>query len=378
MIYFDSAASTCPKKEVLDVFLSASQDEYANPSSTHAYGRSGGRLLESARKQTLDLFGVSATHQAIFLSGATEANNLALKGIAFNYQNRGKKILVSAVEHPSVLEPARYLAKAFGFEVVELPVDSYGRVSPETLQAHMDKDVILVSIMGVNNETGTINDLKALSQITHRYPKCFFHSDLTQAIGKVEIDFSCLDLFSFSGHKIHGLKGVGALIYKKNIRFVPVLHGGGQEFGYRSSTVALPLALSLSKALELSLASAKNNLAHVKSLRETLLQGLENEEIRVNSPLDEAGSPYVLSLSLLRHKASVIMEGLSEEGIYVSTSSACSASLEKPSYVLLSMGLDEDSAKNAIRVSFSEGNTLDEVRLFLASFHRLLKEIHAR
>lgn len=208
MVYFDSAASTAPSQNVLDAFLKLNQISFANPSSVHALGREGARLLEDQRKQLLRLFGVSNTHQAIFLSGASEANNLALKGIAFSYQNRGKKILISSAEHPSVTEPAKELALRFGFTLMELPVNEDGVVDPKTLEEAMDKDVILVSIIGVNNETGSINDLRALGEIVHRFPKAYFHSDLTQAIGKIDVPFSSLDLFLSPGIRSTESKGL--------------------------------------------------------------------------------------------------------------------------------------------------------------------------
>lgn len=376
MVYFDSAASTAPSQNVLDAFLKLNQISFANPSSVHALGREGARLLEDQRKQLLRLFGVSNTHQAIFLSGASEANNLALKGIAFSYQNRGKKILISSAEHPSVTEPAKELALRFGFTLMELPVNEDGVVDPKTLEEAMDKDVILVSIIGVNNETGSINDLRALGEIVHRFPKAYFHSDLTQAIGKIDVPFSSLDLFSFSGHKIHGIKGSGALLYRSSIRFVPLVHGGGQENGMRSGTVSVPLSGSLVCAVEDALGKRKENEAMVRPLYDRLREGLKDLDVTVNSPLD--GSPYVLNFSLNHHKASVIVEALSQKGIYVSSVSACSSKLDKASSVLLAMGLPADLAGNAVRVSLSESNSLEEVDFFLDTLATLLREVHKR
>ena len=375
MIYFDSAASTLPCVEALEAFRLASTDIYANPSSAHAFGRLGARKLDEARKKVLDVFGVGSTHQAIFLSGATEGNNLALKGVALSYANRGKKILVSSVEHPSVTEPCKYL-ESLGFEIVKLPVNEKGVVEPETLERCMDKDVILVSVMGVNNETGAKNDLEALAKIVHRYPKAFFHSDLTQAIGKVDVSYANLDLFTFSAHKIHGIKGVGALVMKKNIRPVPSSHGGGQEYGFRSGTESLPLAESLLAALQRAASKRAQDEAHARELWDALYVGLQGEEVHVNSTRD--GSPFVFNFSLLKHRASVIVEALSQKEIYVSSLSACSSRTDKASPTLQAMGLREELCANAIRVSFDESNTLEEVETFLAVLKQLLKEVHPR
>ena len=376
MIYFDAAATTRPSARVLERFAKVSSSCIGNPSSAHALGREAARLVEEARKEMLSSFGLNKTHQAIFLSGASEANNLALKGIAFQYQNRGRKILVSSVEHPSVLEPAKQLAERFGFELVLLSTDEYGRVLPSTLEEAIDDKTILVSIMGVNNETGAINDLKALASIVHRFPKCYFHSDLTQAIGKVDVPFADLDLFSFSGHKIHGIKGSGALVYKSSIRFIPLIDGGGQENGYRSGTVSPALCASLSLAVADALSSKKENEAHASLLWKRLYEGLSSENYILHS--NEEGSPFVLNFSLRYHKASVIVEALSREEIYVSTASACSSKKEPFSEVLVAMGKSKDEASNAIRISIDEENTVEEVDTFLAALKKNLEEIHKR
>lgn len=376
MIYFDSAASTKPREEILDCFSSSNRAYYANPASTHALGREADRALEEARKRILKSFGVVQTHQLAFLSGATEANNLAIKGVAFSYQNRGKKLLYGATEHPSVTEPMRFLAERFGFEAIALPVDEWGRVKVETLQEYMDKDVILVSIMGVNNETGAINDLAALSAMVHKFPKAFFHSDLTQAIGKIDVPYSSLDLFSYSAHKIHGMKESGALVYKSSMKLVPTSHGGGQERGMRSGTVSLALNESLALATELALKEKKNDEGRVSKCWDLLYQGLQGEPVSINSY--KGCSPYVLNFSLLHHKASVIVEALSQKGIYVSSASACSSKTDHASSTLLAMGRSLQDASNAIRVSFSDENTEEEVKTFLDTLHILFQEVHPR
>ncbi len=376
MIYFDSASSTLPCLECLEAFHNASVEEFANPASAHAYGRIAGRKLDEAKKEMLRAFGVESTHELILLSGATESTNLAVKGVAFGYANRGKKILIGATEHPAVMEPCRYLAEKCGFEIVVLPVNAKGCVEPETLANAMDKDVILVSIMSVNNETGAINDIPALAKIVHQYPKAFFHSDMTQSVGKMPANYGEIDLFSFSAHKFHGVKGVGALVKKKTIKLLPSLHGGGQEYGFRSGTEPMPLAVSMAASLKYSLEHQEKAYAHVRKLWDAMAAGLAKEDVVVHSTPE--GLPYVLKFSLPHHKASVIMEALSEEGIYVSTLAACSTKTDQTSYVLLAMGVAPDLAANAIRVSFDESNTLEEVEFFLKALHKILEEVHRR
>ena len=376
MIYLDNAATTFPCQEALDLFAKESVEHCANASSPHAFGRSSSRLLEQYREGLLSCFGLNKTHQAIFLSGATEANNMALKGIAFSYSSRGKKILVSSIEHASVSTPAKQLAAIHGFDVKFLPVNAEGKVEPKTLEEAMDKDVILVSIMGVNNELGSVNDLSALADIVHHYPKAFFHSDLTQAIGKIDVPFAKLDLFSYSGHKVHGLKGSGAIVYKKNIRFAPLLGGGDQEFSFRSGTVALPLAGALTLVTKKALAEQKENYARAAELRALLLSRLDPELVSVNSPKDAI--PHLVNISLRRHKASVIVEALSERGIYVSSISACNSKGEPISNVLLCLGKEEDDARNSIRISFSSDTKRSDVEALCDALDVIFKEVRPR
>ena len=373
MIYFDNAATTAPLEEALSFYLKAVQDFPGNSSSTHGLGRQADRELEKARASILESFGLAKTHSLIFNSGATEGNNLAIKGIAHFYKNRGKKLITSSVEHPSVTNAFKELEKE-GFEVVYLPVTEEGKVDPLSLEKALDKDTILVSIMGVNNETGAVNDLSALADLTHKFPKAFFHSDLTQAIGKVKVPYSKLDLFTYSSHKIGGLSGDGALIYLNKIKFAPLNDGGGQEFGFRSGTVNVPCVMTQAYVVKEALKGYEENLKHVKEISEYLRQNLNiPSEIRFNSPID--ASPYVLNFSLINKKASVVLEALSEKGIYVSSVSACNSKGEPISEVLTAMGKSEGDARNSIRLSFSKRNTLEEAETFVKAFKEVLEGV---
>ena len=228
MHYFDCAATYAPFEGALECYENISRTHFGNPSSVHGFGNDALRILEDSKRKILDSFGLFSTHDCIFTSGATESNNLALKGFALRYQNRGKRILTSCVEHPSVLEPLKSLEK-MGFQVEFLPVNEAGIVEPAVLEKAMGNDVVLVSIMGVNNETGAIFPLKDYLSITSRFPKTLFHSDLTQAIGKVEMPLNLLDSFSFSGHKIGGLKGTGALILSKYVSLLLERYSGSVQ-----------------------------------------------------------------------------------------------------------------------------------------------------
>ena len=377
MIYLDNAATTRPYREVLEEYVRHSQEDFANSNSKHYFGFATHSLLEKARKSVLTDLGVADTHQALFCSGATEANNTVFQGIAFRYANRGKRILVGSTEHPSVLVTAHSLARLQGFEVVEIPVNAKGQVEPDTLASMMDKQTILVSIMAVNNETGAINDLPALAQVVHQFPKAFFHSDLTQSVGKMEMDYSGVDFLSFSGHKISAPKGTGALIYRSKIGFESLHRGGDQEFGLRAGTVDVPGALALADALHRTCQEREAYTALAKSLFQQLKEGLSQiEEVVLNS--DENGSPFVLNFSLRKHKASVVVEALSERGIYVSSVSACNSKGEPTSYVLAAMGKDPGDCANSIRVSFGHENTKEDVDAFLTALKEILTEVAPR
>lgn len=371
MIYFDNAATTRPSLAVLECFEKENEQCFANPSSRHAYGREAYRKLENARLSILKSLSLSNDYRVLFTSGASESNNLAIKGIAKEYLRRGKRIVTTQVEHPSVLEAFRSLEKE-GFEVIYLPTKEDGTVDPETLKENMNKETILVSIMATNNETGSNNDILALSKIVHSFPKAFFHVDVTQAIGKRDLPYSSIDLFSFSGHKIHGLKGTGALILKKNITLLRQIDGGDQEYFFRAGTDNLPGDETLAVALEEATKNLQDNIAHAKEISSFLREGLEkNDEILMNSPLD--GSPFILNFSLKRKKASVVTEALSHEGIYVSSVSACNSKGEPISYVLKAMGFSKERAMNSIRLSFSRENTLEEAKTFLNTLQNILE-----
>lgn len=371
MIYFDNAATTRPSLAVLECFEKENEQCFANPSSRHAYGREAYRKLENARLSILKSLSLSNDYRVLFTSGASESNNLAIKGIAKEYLRRGKRIITTQVEHPSVLEAFRSLEKE-GFEVIYLLTKEDGTVDPETLKENMNKETILVSIMATNNETGSNNDILALSKIVHSFPKAFFHVDVTQAIGKRDLPYSSIDLFSFSGHKIHGLKGTGALILKKNITLLRQIDGGDQEYFFRAGTDNLPGDEALAVALEEATKNLQDNIAHAKEISSFLREGLEkNDEILMNSPL--GGSPFILNFSLKRKKASVVTEALSHEGIYVSSVSACNSKGEPISYVLEAMGFSKERAMNSIRLSFSRENTLEEAKTFLNTLQNILE-----
>ena len=371
MIYFDNAATTRVNLEVLKTFNDLHGKFFANSASTHKLGKEVYRLEEMARSQIASLLKCEAG-EVLFTSGATESNNLAIKGIAFKYQNRGKHIITTKVEHPSVLNAFKSLEEDFGFNVTYLNVNNEGVISLEELSNSIRNDTILVSIMSVNNEVGSINPIEEVGKMLKKYPKIIFHSDATQSIGKINIDYKDVDLISMSSHKIHGFKGSGLLIKRKNIDLLPLLSGGGQEFNLRSGTNNYIYEVCLAKTLRLALENQNSNYDYVKELNLYAREKLKNLDIRINSPIN--GSPFILSLSVNK-KASVVSEALSLEDIYVSTKSACSSKKSPTSYVLLAMHRNIDDATNAIRLSFTKENTKEEIDIFVDKLTKILNNI---
>ena len=373
VIYLDNAATSKVSPEVLESFNQITLKYFANPSSIHLLGQESHRLLEKSREQILSLFKLSH-HEVIFTSGATEANNLAIKGYALANKGRGNHIITTAIEHPSVLNTVKALEK-YGYEITILPVNEKGVIEVNSLKEAIKENTILVSIMSVNNETGAINPIKEVGELLKAYPKIAFHVDMTQAIGKVNIPLDNVDMFSFSGHKIHGLLGSGALIKEKKIILEPLNNGGGQENNLRSGTNTLALSASLAKALRLAINKQKENYQKVSNLRDYLLSYLKDNPDKYHLNSFENDNPYIVNFSLLNHKASVVVEALSNRDIMVSSLSACHSKNEDYSYVVYAMNKDMKLAHNTIRVSFSYENNVDDVNALIRGLKQIVKEI---
>ena len=373
IIYLDNAATSKVDQEVLDSFNQITLKYHANPSSIHHLGQEANRLLEKSREQILSLLGLTH-HNVVFTSGATEANNLAIKGYAYANKNRGNHLITSATEHPSVLNAMRQLEDD-GFKLTILPVNDKGQVEVNSLRDAINDETILVSIMAVNNETGAINPIKEIGEIVKKYPKIAFHVDMVQAIGKIDVPLENVDMFSFAGHKIHGLLGSGALIKEKKIILKPLQNGGGQENNLRSGTNTLALSASLAKALRLAIDQQEENYRKVKPLAEYLINYLKDNEDKYIINSFSIDNPYIVNFSLRKHKASVVVEALSNRNIMVSSLSACHSKKEDYSYVVYAMKKDSCLAHNTIRVSFSFDNTLDEVKTLTKELDAILKEI---
>ena len=374
LIYFDNAATTVVDPLVLTKYEETQKKYFANPSSIHKLGQEAYYLLNNSKEEILSSLRYK-DGQVVYLSGATEANNLAIKGVAFKYQNRGNHLITSTFEHPSVLEAFKQLEEHFGFKVTYLNPNKDGVITSEMVKSALTDKTILVSIMAVNNEIGAINPIEEIASLLKSYPKVIYHVDASQAIGKVEINYQDVDLFTISAHKMNGLIGFGALIKKKKIDLLPINSGGGQEYGYRSGTEDLANALAFKLAIELALSHLKERYLHVKELSDKLLSYLVKHKdlYELNTPKDI--NPYIINFSSLTKKGSVIVEALSNSNIMVSSVSACHSSKEVGSYVVKSLGKSEKAVNNTIRVSFSYLNTLEEVDILISTLDKIIGDI---
>ena len=372
VIYFDHAATTLPLKEVGPLFVGTINSHFANPASVHLLGMENARLLDKARNEILYYLNMK-DHQVIFTSGATESNNLALKGYMERYKGRGKHLIISMIEHPSVMNVATYL-KDNGFDVSIIPVDEKGIINLEALEKSIRSDTTLISIMGVNNEVGSVEPIKEIVEILKKHPQVKLHVDAVQAVGKVDLPYNDIDLLTISLHKLGGLKGSGLLIKRKSLELIPILNGGGQEYGLRSGTNDLANAVVASFVIKTTLKEVEQKRKEMKELVKPLYDYFESrkDEVIINSSLD---NPYILNISLLHKKASVFAEYLSNYGIMVSTHSACSSKLDIGSPTLLAMGRNSNLAKNSIRLSFALSNTKEEIARFINMFDSGLKRI---
>lgn len=370
MIYLDYASTTPVNQEVLKAYTYVLEKYYANTDSLHDAGLRVAELMEQSREQTASCLKVKA-NELMFTSGASEANNMAIKGSAFALQHRGKHLITSCVEHSSVDQAMKQLQELFGFEVTYLPVNSSGVVEAETLRQALRKDTILVSIMALNNEVGSINDIAELAKVTHESSRAVFHSDCTQILGKQLLTFlPNIELASFSAHKIYGLKGSGLLYHKQNVHLVPLICGGQQEAGLRGGTSNAPCNIAWAKTIRIACEEMDEHSRHVSELNQHLRLGLaEIDGVEINSPHD--ATPYILNFSVMGMTSEVMLNALNHYGICVSSRSTCSSKTKAPSKVLMAMGYSEERATHSLRISLSHLSKKSEVDELL----KVLKEI---
>lgn len=372
MIYLDYSATTPVNDEVIETYVKTCREYVGNPNSLHGLGVKSRMLIEAATNQIASILNVRPS-EIIYTSGASEANNAAIKGVCFKYKNRGKHIISTELEHSSVYEVLSYL-KTLGFEVDFVRLDENGVVDLDDLARLMCDDTILVSIASVNSEVGVRQPIEEISKIVKKYPKAYFHSDVTQSIGKEKIDLSVVDLASFSAQKFYGMKGVGCLIKKENIAIEPLIHGGKSTTIYRSGTPATPLITSLAKALRLVYVDFTQRYDHVVELNKYLKDELGKLDVIVNS--NDRCLPHILNISLKGIKSETMLHALEEEEIYVSTQTACSTG--NYSRALYAMYHDIDRAGRSLRISLSYLTSMEDCEVFIRTFKRCLEKLNIK
>ena len=363
MIYLDYSATTPVNEEVLESFIKAN-NYVGNANSLHTLGVNITELINSSTNQINNVLKLN-NKEIIYTSGSSEANNLAIKGIALKYSNRGKHIITTKFEHSSVSGPIKYL-ESIGFEISYVDTNKDGIIEIDSLKSLIRDDTILVSINAVNSEIGLLQPINEIGEVLKNYNKCFFHVDLTQAIGKININFNNIDLASFSAHKIYGIKGIGCLVKNRNIELIPLIHGGKSTTKYRSGTPAHPLIASFSKAVRLANQKINENYSYVSELNKYLKEKLkEYKNVYINS--NDYSIPHILNISILGVKAETFMRALLKYNVYVSTKTACNDenSISEGVYALTN---DLERSKSSIRISLSYLTTKEELDEFLKYF----------
>ncbi len=378
-IYLDTAASTPVADEVITEMLPYLKERYGNPSSIHKFGRETSRAINLARKRVMEMIGASSPREITFTSGGTEANNLALKGMAKHIKSKMPEknmIITSSIEHDAVLEPCKDLEDR-GFITMQLPVTGEGLIRPSELKNLISNDVALVSIMYANNEVGTIQPIKELVEIAHQ-AGALFHTDAVQAAGKLPLNAKDLgvDMMSLSSHKINGPKGVGALYIRSNLKILPIIHGGGQEWYLRSGTENVPGIVGFGKACELATKRMRQYQEHVAGLRDYLVERVIKEipRSRLNGLRTER-IPNNAHFTFFGVNGEDLIIKLDENGVAASTGSACSVKKQKQSHVLKAMGFSYEEITGSLRLSLGMHNTKDEVDRAVDVLLSVVKEL---
>lgn len=375
-IYLDNSATTKPYQEVMQTFMAVNEQYYANPASIHAMGVESNALLMRAREQVADILKTEAKN-VLFTSGGTESNNTAILGLARANTHKGKHVLTTEIEHLSVLESVKQLKKE-GFEIDYLRVNKQGVISLDELRAKIRKDTILVSMMHVNNEMGAIQPIFEAAAIVHAESRAAFHVDAVQSFGKLPLTFKGEDgpdCITISGHKIHGFKGSGVLAFRKQMQWQPYALGGGQEFGLRSGTVAVPQAVALAKAARMAVETMKDRSNNYRNWQQQLRTALAHFGDMVHIISTPACAAHILSFSVRDIKGEVLINALQKYGVIVSTSSACSSKQTKTSHVVEALNIDEHFKKGVIRISFGAHVTSDDIAQLIQVINTVLKEL---
>jgi cysteine desulfurase len=377
-IYMDYAATTPMREEVIEEMLPYLGEKFGNASSIHSFGMEAKIAMENSREKIAKALKVSP-EEIIFTSGGTEANNLALIGYALANKEKGNHIITSSIEHASLLETCKYL-ESLGFKITYLPVDKFGLVSPADVREAITEKTILISIMHANNEIGTIQPIEDIARIA-KEKNVTFHTDAIQTFGKIIFDTKNIDMISISAHKIYGPKGIGALVIKKGINIIPILHGGGHEKGIRSGTENVPAIVGFGKASELAFKEISSESKRIKKLRDKIIDFLLDEAnnkklmgVRINGSIEKRLFNNV-NMSFSKVEGEALVKLLDDYGIATSTGSACSSHKLEPSHVLLAIGLTPQMAHGSLRVTLGKYNTEDDVNYFLEVLPKCVEKL---
>ncbi|MFU0823983.1 cysteine desulfurase NifS [Clostridium sp.] len=373
-IYMDYSATTYTKPEVLEEMLPYFTASFGNPSSLYTLADNNKKAISMARERVAKAINADAS-EIYFTSGGSEADNWAIKGIAFAKKDKGNHIITSAIEHHAIINTCKFLERN-GFEVTYLPVDEYGFVNPEDVRAAITDKTILVSIMFANNEIGTIQPIKEIGAVC-KEKKVLFHTDAVQAVGHVSIDVKemNIDLLSMAGHKFHGPKGVGALYIRRGVRIENLIHGGGQERSKRGSTENVPGIVGMGKAIELAISNMDKEGKRISALRDKLIKEL-TEKIpytKLNGPTGDKRLPSNVNMSFIGIEGETLLLDLDDKGICASTGSACASGDLEPSHVLLAIGLDHGVAHGSLRLSLGEKTTEEEVEYVIRELPKVIE-----
>lgn len=368
--YFDNSATTPVYPEVRDLMVKIMEEDYGNPSSLHMKGVTAARYIKDARESLAGEMKVMPK-EIVFTSGGTESNNMALIGGALANRRAGNKIITTSVEHASVGSPMEFLA-GMGFDVVRIGVDSSGQIDMDQLMSEVDDDTIIVSVMYVNNEIGTVMPIADIARlIKEKNPNVLFHVDAIQAFGKYRIypKRMGIDMMSISGHKFHGPKGVGALFIRDRVKVKPIIYGGGQQSGMRSGTENVPGIAGMALAAEITYNGLEEKMKHLRQIKEHLISELTQiDDVYSNS----GGAPHIASITFKGVRSEVMLHALEEREVYVSSGSACSSNKQHASGTLKAIGLPQDKLESTLRFSFSPENTMEQVDYAVECCRQLL------
>ena len=367
MIYLDYAANTPVDEEVLYSFVKATRKYIANPNSSHPLGKEAKEEIDKVSEEIADYFHTKK-ESVIYTSGSSESNNLVIKGISEIRKKFGNKIIISAVEHSSVVAPCNYLSSQ-GFDVSVIPLTKEGIVDLDVLEKELDDNTILVSICAVDSELGTIQPINEINKMVKKYPNAVFHTDATQAIGKVKFDYTGIDFVSFGPHKFFGLNGFGVLINANNLKLTPLIHGGKSTTIFRSGTPVTANVIALGCAFEIATSKLDERYKYITNLNQALRNELEKlDYVHINSPKE--AMPNTLNISLVNKDTKKVVEELGKHKIYLSTTTACALG-NMPSKSVFAITGSEILASNTIRISISHLTTMDEIKEFLKIFKEI-------